>query len=495
MRQGHEQWDFTLQLDSSSRHPLFLQIAYGVSEGIRSGRLRPGQKIPSSRKLAETLGVHRNTVLAAFQELEAEGWISTLAAKGTFVSHRIPDVQPRPFTPLQPLQAEALGFDLPPAMPRFEQLSHPASILRMDSGSPDIRLIPVDEIAKAYRRTLRIHGPSVLSYGDPRGHERLRKALAAMVSARRGFKVSEANILVTHGSQMGLDLITRALLRPGDVVAVEALGYRPAWEALRASGARLVPLPVDSDGLQVEKLAALAKATPIRALYLTPHHQYPTTATLDSGRRLALLALARSHRIAILEDDFDHEFHYEGRPVMPLASADAAGTVLYLGTLSKVLAPGLRLGFVVAPQVLIERMAEIRRHTDRQGDLAMECAVAQLLEDGMVQRHVRKCRQLYQNRRDALVEALSSHFGSEIRFDVPAGGMGLWIETCPEVDADVWAQRALEHGVAFNSGKRYAFSGKGLPHARLGFANLSEQEIEAAVKRMALAYSSLRSSG
>lgn len=484
-------WEFSLILDSHSQHPLFLQIAYGVSNEIRRGRLRPGEQIPSSRKLSETLGVHRNTVLAAYHELEAEGWLSTSPAKGTFVSRAIPDIQPQAFAPVPAPQEEAIGFDLPPSPPPPEILAYPSNALRMDSGSPDIRQIPVDEIAKAYRRTLRIYGASVLNYGDPRGHERLRKTLAAMVTARRGFKASEENILVTHGSQMGIDLTARALLRPGDVVAVEALGYRPAWEALRASGARLVPIPVDRGGLQVEKLEALAKTTPIRALYLTPHHQYPTTATLDSGRRLALLALARSHRIAILEDDFDHEFHYDGRPVMPLASADTTGNVLYLGTLSKILAPGLRLGFLVAPKVMVERMAGLRRHIDRQGDLAMECAVAQLLEDGIVQRHVRKCRQLYQERRDTLVTALAKHFGHEIRFDVPAGGIGLWIETSPLVDVDVWAQRALEQGVAFNPGKRYAYSGEPLHFARLGYANLAEQEIEAAVKRMALAYSSL----
>src|SRR5207244_1344963 len=159
---------------------------------------------------------------------------------------------------------------------------------------------------------------------------------------------------------MALDLAARALIRPGDAVAVEAYGYRPAWEALRLAGAELIPLPVDDHGMRIDALRALVSARRVRAVYVTPHHQYPTTALLAPGRRIELLEIARTERIAVLEDDYDHEFHYEGRPVLPLASADPGGVVVYIGTLSKLLAPGLRLGFAVAPRAMIERMAALR---------------------------------------------------------------------------------------------------------------------------------------
>src|SRR5262249_52253572 len=282
--------------------------------------------------------------------------------------------------------------------------------------------------------------------GDPRGHERLRAALASMVSTVRGLAAGPESVLVTRGSQMGLDLLARTLIAPGDVVAVEAFGYRPAWEALRLAGARLVPLPVDAGGLRIDALEDLAARERVRAVYVTPHHQYPTTAVLTPGRRLALLALARAQRIAIIEDDYDHEFHYDGRPVLPLASADDAGVVVYVGTLSKILAPGLRIGFVVAPAPLVDRLAAVRSFVDRQGDRAVERAVAELLEDGDVQRHARRVRRIYQGRRDALAEALGRELGTVISFAPPAGGMALWARVDPSVDPDAWAERALSKG-------------------------------------------------
>lgn len=480
-------WDFALELDPQGPQPLFLQIAHGLSEGIRSGRLRAGDALPSSRAFSLTLKVHRNTVLAAYQELESEGWIATEPAVGTFVSRSIPEDLPRPFARGAKPVSESLGFALPPQPVRYEVRQHAPGTLVMGSGSPDARLIPTDELARSYRRALRIGGQELLNYGDPRGHERLRAALAAMLSSRRGLSIRTENVLVTRGSQMALDLVARTLLRPGDVVAVEALGYRPAWEAMRLTGAELVPIPVDEQGIDLEALEALARQRPLRALYVTPHHQYPTTVTLDPGRRLRLLELALSRGIALIEDDYDHEFHYEGRPIMPLASADRSGVVVYVGTMSKILAPGLRIGFIAAPRALVERIADLRVHVDRQGDLAQEVAVAQLLEDDSIQRHARRVRRTYQDRRDALAEALRRKFGASLSFQVPAGGMALWVQTDPALDPRAWSERALRHGVAFMPGHRFAFREENLSRLRLGFAMLDEKELVEAVRRMALA--------
>jgi GntR family transcriptional regulator/MocR family aminotransferase len=303
----------------------------------------------------------------------------------------------------------------------------------------------------------------------------------------RGLAAGPEDVLITRGSQMAFYLLGRALIAPGDLVAVEAFGYRPAWEALRMAGARLVPLPVDAHGLRVEALSELTQRERVRAVYVTPHHQYPTTATLAPGRRLALLALARAERIAILEDDYHHEFHYHGRPVLPLASADDAGVVVYIGTLSKILAPGLRIGFVVAPVPLIERLATLRLFIDRQGDRAVERAVAELLEEGEAQRHVRRMRRVYEARRNALAEALRARLGDALSFELPAGGMAFWARVADGIDVDTWAERALAEGVAFYPGKRFAFDGRRRPFARLGFAALDEDELREAVRRMASA--------
>ncbi len=227
---------------------------------------------------------------------------------------------------------------------------------------------------------------AVLRYSDPEGHPALRVAIASMLAATRALPISADDVFVTRGSQMALSLAARALVRHGDVVAVERIGYRPAWEAFRAAGAVVVPVAVDEHGLDIDALATLHARTPIRAVYLTPHHQYPTTVTLTASRRLKILALAARGRFAIVEDDYDHEFHYEGRPVLPLASADLARAVIYVGTLSKVLAPGLRLGYLVASPDVVRRIAALRSLLDIQGDFALEAAIASLIEEGEVQR-------------------------------------------------------------------------------------------------------------
>jgi GntR family transcriptional regulator/MocR family aminotransferase len=303
-----------------------------------------------------------------------------------------------------------------------------------------------------------------------------------MLAATRGLAATGSDVMVTRGSQMALSLIARAVLKRGDVVAVEALGYRAAWDAFREAGARLIPLPLDDEGAQVERLAG---RDDVRAVYLTPHHQFPTTVTLGPGRRLRLLELARLHRFAVVEDDYDHEFHYDGRPVLPLASVDRAGSVIYVGTLSKVLAPGLRLGFVVAPGPVLERLEAQRAVADTQGDPVLETAVAELLEEGEVQRHVRRARRVYAQRRHVLLAALDRHFGRRLRVRTPAGGVAVWAKAVPAVDVERWAQAALAGGVHFQPARRFALDGRARPFLRLGYACLNEAEIEEAVRRLA----------
>ncbi len=486
-------WQHPIAIDPTAELPVFLQIARAIAEDARRGRLRPGDLLPGSRTLADDLGVHRNTVLAAYRELASEGWVETRAAGGTFVSSELPDPTPRRFAPKVESPGR-VGFELPDLpFTGWEPPEFPRGTLVLASGSPDARLVPTAPLARAYRRALKLAGTKVLSYGDPRGALALRAALASMLSHLRGLSADPCSFVITRGSQGAIDLFARALVRPGDVIAVEALGYRPAWSAFEAAGARLAPIPVDAAGLRVDALADLASRERVRALYLTPHHQYPTTVTLSPGRRLELLELARAHRIAILEDDYDFEFHYDGRPVLPIASADRAGVVVHVGTLSKILAPGLRIGFVVAPPAVLDRIVALRTIVDRQGDLAVEHAVAELLDDHEVQRHARRVRRLYRDRRDALVEALRERLGSAVEVEPPAGGMALWARIDPSIDVDAWATRAVECGVAFVPGRAFAFDGRARSAARFGFAALDPRELREAVKRLAAALRKKRS--
>jgi GntR family transcriptional regulator/MocR family aminotransferase len=357
----------------------------------------------------------------------------------------------------------------------------------MGGGTPDVTLVPVELLSRAYRRVLRFNARSVLSYGDPRGHARLRSELARMLAATRGLAIGEDDIVVTRGSQMALDLLAHSLLGSGDTVAVESFGYSPAWEAFRRAGANLVAVPVDADGLVVSELEKLLARRPIRAIYVTPHHQYPTTVVMTAGRRLALLSLARKHRFMIIEDDYHHEFHYDGRPVLPLASVDR-GAVAYIGSLSKVLAPGLRLGYLVAPKPLRDRVTTHRMYTDRQGDHAVECAIAELFRDGDVQRHIRRAKRAYQQRRDLLASELLRQFGGAISFRIPAGGMAIWTRFEVSVNVEAWAQRGATKGVIFLTAQSFAFDGRSQPYVRLGFGGLTETQIKEAVHRMVSAF-------
>ncbi len=477
-------WTFPLALATTSEIPLFLQIARAIAAEVRRGRLRAGDVLPGSRGLARTLDVHRNTVVAAYQELASEGWVESRPRAGTVVAATMPEKRARPSArSLEPRAAvpERAGFDLPPQPAPTLERTWPRGTLPLFGGTPDVRLAPVGPLARAYRRALhREHGAS-LGYGDPRGAERLRSALAVWLSSTRGLAVRDEALMVTRGTQMAFDLAARVLFSPGDVVAIEAFGYGAAWRAFEAAGARLVALPVDAHGLDVGALAKLASKTRVRAVYVTPHHQYPTTAVLHPERRVALLNLAARERIAVLEDDYNHEFHYEGRPVLPMASADARGVVVYVGSLSKLLAPALRIGFVVAPPPLVARMAHARFAIDRQGDHVVEDAVAELIEEGELARHGRRARKTYLARRNALAGLLQSALGSRLAFALPRGGLALWTDVNPRVDVDRWCDLALARGVAFSTARHFRFDGRRMPHARFGFAACSERELARAV--------------
>ncbi|MGH9409344.1 MAG: PLP-dependent aminotransferase family protein, partial [Vicinamibacterales bacterium] len=481
-------WEVSFTLSRRPGVPLFQQIANAISADIRRGRLRPGDAVPGTRSLARALGVQRLTVVAAFDDLVAQGWLVTQRARGTFVSTDLPD------SPIGRTRGRRIADDIP-ERPGFDMLAVPDAELPYDvppgallfaPSRPDVRLVPSDIIGRAFRRAMQRRGRALLSYGRPEGHPRLRKAVSQMLASTRGLAAGPANVCITAGSQMALSLLARTLVRPGDAVAVEALGYRSAWEAFRLAGARVVGVPLDRDGLRIDALERTIARHAVRAIYVTPHHQFPTTVTMSAGRRLRLLELARTRRIPIIEDDYDYEFRYDGRPVLPLASVDRAGVVAYVGTFSKVLAPTLRLGYVAGPVPLIERLAAQRSHLDTQGDQVLEYAVAELLEEGEIQRHIRRARREYRLRRDTLAVALRDTLDDSVTFEVPAGGIALWVEA-KSLDVDAWAAAARRAGAVVVTAASFALDGRSRPYMRLGFASLDPGELREGVRRLAAA--------
>ncbi|GBR55182.1 hypothetical protein AA106555_1955 [Neokomagataea thailandica NBRC 106555] len=308
----------------------------------------------------------------------------------------------------------------------------------------------------------------------------MREALAEDFLNARGLSVTADNILITHGSQMGLFLVASALLLPGDGIAVEDPGYPFAWASFRSGGARVIGVPVDNEGLDVEYLAQTLKQDPsIKAVYVTPHHQYPTTVTLGAGRRLRLLELARQHNLLIIEDDYDHDYRFDSTPVLPLAArAGASQRLIHIGSLSKLTIPTLRLGYVVARADMLKRMTDLRETIDRQGDVPLEQAMALMIRNGVLGRHARKARRVYAERRDLLLNELRDRLSGAITFSVPAGGLAVWLKIDPHIDANAWINAVKKKGLHIESGNRFTTKSENdYRYLRFGYAHLSTDEI------------------
>jgi GntR family transcriptional regulator/MocR family aminotransferase len=310
-----------------------------------------------------------------------------------------------------------------------------------------------------------------------------------MLSATRGLAATADDVCITRGSQMALFLVARTLVRPGDIVAVENPGYSRAWDTFRLAGAEVVPVPVDERGISIEALEGTIHTHRLRALYVTPHHQYPTTVSLAPERRARLLALAAEHRFAIIEDDYDHDFYYSGLPMLPMASSDPYGVVIYVGTLSKVLAPGIRIGYVAAPAPLIEQMSLLRMLLDGRGDSIIEHAIAELFESGEISRYARRMQNEYRARRDALADELCRLLHGRIEFDLPSGGLAIWVRLLDVKGVEGIWRRAASEGVLISPLDKYSFDGTPIHATRLGFASLTVEEIQEVAGRLERAIS------
>ena len=454
---------------------LYLRLARAVAVDIRAGRLRAGERLPGARPMAERLGVHRHTVAAAWRELASEGWVVTTPRGGARVARvrPLPDVAPAAGEAAFPVHAPSLG--------RPPELDAPGRLV-LHGGRPDLRLLPLAALGRAWRRAVARHGRALVDYGDGRGHPVLREALAHWLRERRGLTTVPANLLVTRGAQQALHLAARVCLRPGQRIAVEEHGYAPAWATFALAGLECVPVPVDGEGMRVDRLDGLG----VSGVYVTPHHQYPTMVSLAPARRAALLGWAAAARVPVLEDDYDHEFHFRGRPRLPLAHADRAGVVVYVGTLSKALAPGLRLGFVSAAPAVVDAMLAVRVALDRQGDAVTERAVAELLLDGELDRHLARMRGVYERRGRLLAALVREELG--VPQGEPEGGLSLWV---PYPRPAALRRGCEARGVSFRIGADSAFAaafpatgGEAVdpPFLRLGFANLDEAELTRAMR-------------
>jgi GntR family transcriptional regulator/MocR family aminotransferase len=481
-------WHLRIIIRREVRTAVYLQIAHALIEEIRRGRLPPGSALPGTRELADSLDVNRKTIVQAYDELAAQAWVATDRTRGTFVSSELPEVNgyhraERRGAPAH--MPDKPDFRLTGAAPNLPLLLPEGNALMFDDGAPDTREVPVVALARAYRSALtRAARRNRLGYGDPRGSLELRAAVSTMLNVDRGLSTTPDNICLTRGSQMAIYIAARILAAPKDTVVVEALSYPPARESFRAAGAEVVAVDLDTQGMRLDHLEDICRKKRVRAIYVTPHHQFPTTVLLKPDRRLRLLALAEQFGFAIVEDDYDHEFHFVHQPMLPLISFDLWGKVVYIGSMSKLLTPSLRLGYLAAPKAFIDRAAAEIMMIDRQGDPATELAVAELIADGEIHRHTRKAMRLYAERRLRMAAVLTERFQGRIEFALPDGGLAIWARFTEKVDMDTLMRVARAKGVQILSAAAFTISGRPLRATRLGFASLNEAELDLATKRL-----------
>lgn len=490
-----------VSLERDSGVSMQRQIFDQVRDAILDGRLVPGRRLPSTRALASELSVSRNTVLAAYDQLYAEGYTEGEVGSGTRVSTVLPE---------EVLAARtAHGILEKSERPVRDQLSEtgrallagrkrvlrPRSSAAFRPGVPEIDSFPWTQWSRMVAKFWRHPPRDLISYGEPGGYQPLRGAISEYLNAVRGLHSSADQVIVTSGAQQAIDLIIRAFVNTGDKVWIEDPGYAGIKGSLTAAGAELVPVPVDDAGLDVDH--ALRSAPDAKMAIVTPSHQYPLGSVMSLSRRLQLLEWAADTDAWILEDDYDSEYRYAGRPLSALQGLDRRGSVIYVGTFSKVLFPGIRLGYMVAPPSLVEPILEIRRALDDQTAIAMQPVLAEFIESGHFAAHIRRMRTLYAHRQKVLIDALSDNLSDVLDVSADEAGMHLVARIKPDChlsDQDI-ADEATKHGLTVYPLSSFCIDQKGFNGLVLGYASVEEKVIREGVVTLAKLITSLQSTG
>ncbi len=479
-----------IKLERANGVPLYQQICQGLREAIISGELAEGTRLPTERALAHDLGVNRTTVMNAYHELASEGLIEGHVGRGTLVKRSYFSRDDDEFEQDVPswLLGLAAGEDAilgPDArvLSEISELGERKEIISLAAGTPAADLLPAELLQSIVADGLLNARQSALGYCPVEGLQSLRRGIAARMR-RRGVAVDTQNILILSGSTQGIGLVSRFLLNPGDEVVVEVPTYLGAIQTFRALGARVIGVPTDNEGLRVDLLESILTRRRPRFIYTLPTFQNPTGTVMSIERRRRLLLLARRYQIPILEDDPYGEMYFEGKEPQPLKALDTHGHVLYLSTFSKILAPGLRVAWLAAPEAMIDRLSLHKQVFDLNTNAFGQWLVSELLQQNLLDDHLEMLRIRYRHKRDVMLQAIHTYWPANVRVSRPEGGFHLWCRLPGDMRARTLLREAAQERVAFVIGEPFHVDGGGHQHIRLSFASPEEERIEEGIHRI-----------
>lgn len=486
-----------LHFDPHSSLPLYGQIYEQIRQGILQGQLPAGSRLPASRQLAEQHGLARVTVTAAYDQLRAEGYVVSRTGAGTYVAENLPIVESpmerAPFTPEIRLPLSQWGQRVVTyGADHVEQNGRTRVEIDFGFGRSFPHIFPYDVWRRLLARYLSTDDAMLSRYGSAAGFEPLRRSVAGYLGRLRGVHCAAEQVVIVSGVQQALDILARLLLNPGDAAIVETPGYADAFDLLRAHGARLLAVPVDDHGFPPERIPPDSRA---RLAFVTPSNQFPRGGTMPLARRLALLEWAEAAGAMIIEDDYDSELRYSGHPLAALQGLDESGRVIYLGTFSKVLFPALRLGYVVLPEPLLTPFLRAKGLMDRGAPTLMQAAVSDFISEGHFERHLRRLRKEYGERRRVLVQTLSACLNNKAHWSSTEAGLHVMLYLSPHYQEEEVVQRAEAAGVRVYPGAPYHLNRPAQPSILLGFSGLSAEEIVEGVRRLAAVLGRMKDEG
>lgn len=461
-------WELHLNIDKSNdSKPIYLLIVQEIISKIKTGLLKPNEALPGSRKLAQQLGVNKNTVVQALDILISEGWLSSQERKRAVVSSI------RPITSSTSSQT-SLSLNIKKNYSIF-----------FDDGTPNLDNAPLQDISCSYRRIFnKMQNFLKIKDDDNIGLPQFREAISRMLAHNRQLRASADEICICRGAQMAVFLLANTILKAGDVVLVEAPGYKLIWDVFTHAGAEIIPIKIDKDGIIVDEIERLLQSRKIKALYITPCHQYPTTVSLSIKRRFKIIELSNKYEFTVIENDFDSEFHFAGNPIIPLCAQGTLKNFAYVGTFSKLITPTIRIGYIYSSSTLINAIGEFRKIIDRQGDNIMEYAILDLINSGKLLKYHKRMLKFYKKRRNFVYSLLDKYLSDIVDYDKPMGGLAVWLRFRKGFKVDDIRIKANNKLLDFYDSSRYSFD-ESINGLRLGYASLSEEALEKGIKILA----------